>query len=45
MDVTSPVGFWPGFSELKVGGAGRTSLQDGLKGGRWVELVAETTPT
>ncbi len=52
VSVTSPVGFWRGFLKLKVGGAGRRHLgilysriiENGQKGGRWVELVAETTP-
>ncbi len=56
MDVVSmmsPVGFWRAFLKLKVGGDSRCHLgsrhfriiETGQKGGMWVELVAETTPT
>ncbi len=53
VSVTSPVGSWRAFLKLKVGGDGHVILtarhsriiENGQKGGMWVELVAETTPT
>ncbi len=57
VSVTSPVGFCKAFLKPKVGGADRRNLgkrvttrhsriiENGQKGGTWVELVAETTPT
>ncbi len=57
VSVKSPVGFCKAFLKPKVGGADRRHLgkrvtmrhsriiENGQKGGTWVELVAETTPT
>ncbi len=52
VSLTSPVGFWRAFLKLKVETAvailaARHSriIESGQKGGIWVELVAETTPT
>ncbi len=48
VSVTSPVGFWRAFLKLKVGGAILavfSIIENGQKGRRWEELVAETTPT